>query len=124
MARAAPNRLPIALTMGEPAGIGVEIAIKAWIRRAMHDLSPFYLIADPDHVQATVHRLTALDKRLRATPVLAEINNPSEAVDCFDQALPVYPQPLECKVHPGKLHKATAADGTSVSEHLVKILGR
>jgi len=25
---------PIALTMGEPAGIGGEIALKAWLRRA------------------------------------------------------------------------------------------
>ena len=109
MARTAPNRLPIALTMGEPAGIGVEIAIKAWFRRAMHDLSPFYLIADPDHVRATVRRLTALDTRLRSTPVLAEIKSPSEAVDCFDQALPIYPQPLKCKVQPGKLNKANAS---------------
>ena len=108
MTRAAPNRLPIALTMGEPAGIGVEIAIKAWFRRAMYALSPFFLIADPDRVRATVRRLTALDTRLRSTPVLAEIKSPSEAVDCFAQALPIYPQPLERKVHPGKLHKATA----------------
>ena len=34
--------LPLALTMGEPAGIGGEIALKAWLGRADR-VPPFYL---------------------------------------------------------------------------------
>ena len=40
--------LPLALTMGEPAGIGGEIALKAWQRRG-DGVPPFYLIDDPGH---------------------------------------------------------------------------
>lgn len=102
------TRPPIAVTMGEPAGVGVEIAIKSWIRREAHQLPPFYLIADPVHVQATAQRLTKLDARLRAMPALAEIKHPREVAKCFDSALPIYPLPLVKKVKPGHLDKANA----------------
>ena len=38
---------PLALTLGEPAGIGPDITLAAWRRRAELDLPPFYLLADP-----------------------------------------------------------------------------
>lgn len=41
---------PIALTCGEPAGIGPEIAVEAWKRRE-HG-RPFFWIGDPDHLPA------------------------------------------------------------------------
>ena len=37
---------PLALTSGEPAGIGPDIAIAAWLRRSELDLPPFYLLGD------------------------------------------------------------------------------
>ena len=43
--------LPLALTMGEPAGIGGEIALQAWLRRG-EGVPPFYLIDDPDRLAA------------------------------------------------------------------------
>ena len=46
-----PQPLPLALTMGEPAGIGGEIAIKAWLRRA-EGVPPFYVIDDPGRLVA------------------------------------------------------------------------
>ena len=36
----------LALTSGEPAGIGPDIALEAWLRRAELDLPPFYLLGD------------------------------------------------------------------------------
>ena len=39
---------PLALTLGEPAGIGPDITFAAWRRRAELDLPPFYLLADPE----------------------------------------------------------------------------
>ena len=41
--------LPLALTMGEPAGIGGELALQAWLRRR-DDIPPFYLLDDPDRL--------------------------------------------------------------------------
>jgi 4-hydroxythreonine-4-phosphate dehydrogenase len=46
---------PIAVSMGDPAGIGLEIAVKAWAKRSALDLPAFYLIAD----QAAVTRAGA-----------------------------------------------------------------
>src|SRR5215204_414529 len=37
---------PLALTSGEPAGIGPDIALAAWLRRNELDLPPFYLLGD------------------------------------------------------------------------------
>ena len=39
---------PLALTSGEPAGIGPDIAIAAWLRRNELSLPPFYLLGDRD----------------------------------------------------------------------------
>ena len=37
---------PLALTSGEPAGIGPDIALAAWLRRNELNLPPFYLLGD------------------------------------------------------------------------------
>jgi len=103
------SRLPVALTMGDPAGVGVEIGIKAWMRREAHHLPPFYLIADPIHVQTTAQRLIEFDSRFRDVPAIAEIKHPREVENYFDQALPVYPLPLVRRVEPGYLNKANAS---------------
>ncbi|MEQ8748996.1 MAG: 4-hydroxythreonine-4-phosphate dehydrogenase PdxA [Amphiplicatus sp.] len=66
---------PLALTMGEPGGVGGEITIKAW--SALRKSGPvFFVIDDPA-------RLTALGARV------AEIASPSEAGKVFAVALPV-----------------------------------
>jgi len=74
---------PIALTMGEPAGIGGEIACMAWLRRD-GGVPPFFLIDSPDRVRA----LSAA----AGCPVrVAEIASPEEAARAFAEALPVLP---------------------------------
>ncbi|MDC3084409.1 hypothetical protein OA439_00840 [Gammaproteobacteria bacterium] len=35
------KKLPIALTMGDPAGISAEITIKAWLSRHIESMPPF-----------------------------------------------------------------------------------
>ena len=37
---------PLALTSGEPAGIGPDITLKAWLRRKELKLPAFYLLGD------------------------------------------------------------------------------
>src|SRR5262245_28161162 len=37
----------LALTLGEPAGIGPDIALETWRRRQELGLPPFYILADP-----------------------------------------------------------------------------
>src|SRR5260370_1215198 len=42
---------PLALTLGEPAGIGPDITIKAWLQRDELKLPPFYLLGDRGHTE-------------------------------------------------------------------------
>ena len=86
--------LPLALTMGEPAGIGGEIALQAWRRRG-EGVPGFYLIDDPD-------RLAGLAARLGwAVPVQA-IGVPARAPEIFPDALPVLPVGGTIKAAPGR----------------------
>ncbi|MEQ8603402.1 MAG: 4-hydroxythreonine-4-phosphate dehydrogenase PdxA [Marivibrio sp.] len=93
---------PLAVTMGEPAGVGGEIALAAWTRRAGEDLSPFFMIDDPD-------RLTALARKIGLDAPVAAIDAPSEAPGVFGRALPVLPLRGGCAdATPGAPHPAHA----------------
>ena len=96
---AAPSAL--AVTMGEPAGIGAEITMKAWATRNEAQLPPFFLIDDPD-------RIDALAQRSNLDAPVARISEPEEAAAVFPSALPVLPIALDGPVTPGHPNKATA----------------
>jgi 4-hydroxythreonine-4-phosphate dehydrogenase len=72
---------PLALTLGEPAGIGPDIAIAAWLRRHELDLPPFYLLGDRDFMAERAKTL-GLDVRLADA-------TPAGAAETFTDALPV-----------------------------------
>ena len=74
--------LPLAVTMGDPAGIGGEITCKAWTARHQQALPPFFLIDDPDRI-AALARASKFDVPVRA------IAHASEAAAAFATALPV-----------------------------------
>ena len=48
---------PLALTLGEPAGIGPDLALSVWHRRSELDVPPFYLVADPDFLKLRAGQL-------------------------------------------------------------------
>ena len=48
---------PLALTTGEPAGIGLDITIEAWLRRKELELPAFYLLGDRDSVSTRAKTL-------------------------------------------------------------------
>jgi 4-hydroxythreonine-4-phosphate dehydrogenase len=91
---------PLALTMGEPSGIGGEVALMAWRRRA-EGLPPFFLLDDPDRLRRLAADL-ALDVRV------AEITAPSEAAALFPGSLPVLRVELGAAVRPGQPDPANA----------------
>ena len=93
--------LPLALTMGEPAGIGGEIALMAWSLRHRHRLPPFLLLDEPK-------RLETLAQRIGLAVPIRPVSTPAEATGIFDQALPVLPVSLAAPVEPGKLDPANA----------------
>ena len=68
--------LPLALTLGEPAGIGPDITLAAWSRRAELDLPSFYVLADPQALERRAKKL-GLDVPL-------EIMTPATAASADD----------------------------------------
>ena len=85
---------PLALTMGEPGGVGGELALKAW---AAPGVPTFFLAGDAGW-------LAGIDP---AVPV-REISRPGEAAQVFPDALPVLPLPLTAPVRPGTADPAHA----------------
>ncbi|HVY19577.1 MAG TPA: 4-hydroxythreonine-4-phosphate dehydrogenase PdxA [Bauldia sp.] len=85
---------PLALTMGEPAGIGPDVTLAAWAAREKFDLPAFYCLGDPALYRERASRL-GLD-------VAVEAVTPSAAATTFDRALPVVPLDAPVKANPGK----------------------
>ena len=73
---------PLALTMGEPAGICGEITLKTWLAAKRERLAPFFLIDWPERIEALARNF-ALD-----VPVEV-IADPADCVAAFSRALPV-----------------------------------
>jgi 4-hydroxythreonine-4-phosphate dehydrogenase len=90
----------LALTMGEPAGIGPELALKAWLLRDEAGLPPFFVVGDPDHLDDLAQRL-ALPVPVMAVP-------PGRAAATFRLALPVVPIELAVIGTPGRPNVADA----------------
>lgn len=72
---------PLALTLGEPAGIGPDITLTAWLRRAELELPPFYVAGDPDFLERLARHLSL--------PVPIAAVEPETAAAMFSRALPV-----------------------------------
>jgi 4-hydroxythreonine-4-phosphate dehydrogenase len=75
---------PLALTLGDPAGIGPDITLLAWTARTQEAIPPFVLVGD-----AGV--LAERARTLGLTVPLAEISEPGAAAGLFPRALPVLP---------------------------------
>ena len=91
---------PLVVTMGEPAGIGGEIVLKAWLGRR-DGIPPFYLIDDPE-------RIAALARRLSWSVPVRPIDAPEEALAVFAEALPVAPIGIPLRALPGHPDPADA----------------
>ena len=88
-----PRVPPLAVTSGEPAGIGTEITIKAW-HATRQDGAPFFFLGDAAQVSQAVARMGL------ATEV-AVIAHAGEATSIFSRALPVLHESLAVTVVPG-----------------------
>jgi 4-hydroxythreonine-4-phosphate dehydrogenase len=91
---------PLALTLGEPAGIGPDITLAAWLRRNELNLPPFYLLGDPRFLERRA-RMLGLDVRF------AEVGA-DEACAAFADALPVVATGHAATAEPGRPDAASA----------------
>ena len=97
---------PLALTSGEPAGIGPDITIKAWLRRNELKLPPFYLLGDRDFLS---RRASALGLDVKFAD-----SSPEDAIAAFADALPVVATGHPATARPGQ-PDATSADAALAS---------
>jgi 4-hydroxythreonine-4-phosphate dehydrogenase len=80
---------PLAISMGDSAGIGPEITAKAWNARELHSLDPFFAVGDARAVE-----------KVWNGPV-ARISDPGEAAEAFRTALPIISIGDSGEVSPG-----------------------
>jgi len=91
---------PLAMTMGDPAGIGPEITLAAWRARAAGD-PPFFVLASPA-------LLTAAAKRASFETPIVE-TEPDRVAGVVDQGLPVVPLEHGVDAEPGRPDARNAA---------------
>jgi 4-hydroxythreonine-4-phosphate dehydrogenase len=91
-------RLPLALTLGEPAGIGPDLTLSLWRRRVELDLPVFYLIGDVDFLKRRAHALGLTIPLSVVTPA----DTCNDICAAFERALPVAPIDLPITATPGK----------------------
>lgn len=111
-ARAGAGSLPLALTMGDPAGIGPEIALAAWASGRVEQR--FFVIGDPA-------QLAELGGILKVPAPVAEIAGPEACAAVFAHALPVLPLRLPARVRPGQPDPANAPAVVAAIDRAVEL---
>lgn len=105
--------LPLALSQGDPAGIGPDIALQAWLRRGESGLPPFLYIGDP-----AVLRVRA--RQLDLDVPIVETDAPNAGA-LFGDALPVHSVPTGVDVLAGKPHVSNARGTIAAIETAVSL---
>ena len=121
------KRAPIALTCGEPAGVGPELAHKAW--QLLGTDLPFFLIGDPRHLPAGVsaieitdpaetasaalHGIPVLAHRFAAPAVAGQANpeNAQGVIDVISRGVDLVQSGLASALCTGPIHKKALQDG-------------
>ncbi len=109
MAQTASDGLPMVVSMGEPAGIGPEVILKAWLAREAQAISPFFVVGDPQYFSNCAKAL-GLNVPIKSC-------EPSAANYHFDTALPVLALERPVEARPGTM---AAKDSALVSGAIIK----
>lgn len=102
---------PLCVTMGEPAGIGGEITLKAW--QALRGPGPAFFVLDSPQRLSRIASSLGLDVPVRA------IADPSKAGKAFGDALPVLPLGGEPWAEPGQPQDENSASVIAAIENAV-----
>ncbi len=112
MAAIDPRSPPLALTMGEPGGIGPDITIAVWKKRHAFRVPVFYCLADAGMLVERARHL-GVD-----CPI--EVVAPADAAKCIDYALPVAQLDKPVRAKPGRLDSENAP---AVIEAIARAVG-
>jgi 4-hydroxythreonine-4-phosphate dehydrogenase len=106
---------PLALTLGEPAGIGPDITVQAWRQRRELDLPPFYVVGDRDFIARRAIEL--------GTPIAVAACEPGDAAAMFATALPVVELGLPVSAAPARPdHTSAPAAIASIDIAVIHVL--
>jgi 4-hydroxythreonine-4-phosphate dehydrogenase len=105
-------KLPYAVTMGDPAGIGPDITLCAWQRRQQLRLPPFFVLG----IEA-VFRTRAQQLFPSHTPPIAVLDSPAGAADAFPEALPLIETGHYAGANTG-FHQETGSDAIAGRPHI------
>ena len=87
---------PLAVSLGDPAGVGPEVIAKAWAVRSAHRLVPFFAIGDRRSLEAVWDG-----------PII-QISHPSDAFAEFERGLPLLQVDDPGEIEPGTPNLAGA----------------
>jgi len=90
----------LALTLGEPAGIGPDLALAIWRRRAELGIPVFYLAGDPDFLGRRAEQL--------GINVPIATVTPRTAAAAFATALPIVAIDVTVSTEPGRPDRSSA----------------
>ncbi len=108
--------LPLAVTQGDPSGIGPELALKVFCARKALEPPPFFVTGDPA-LYVRVAAALGLDATVAAT-------TPQEAAAVFASALPVVPLGVAVRGRAGAPDPADAPATISSIERAVECVAR
>src|ERR1700758_508306 len=91
---------PLALTLGEPAGIGPDLALAIWRRRSELDIPAFYIVGD---LAFLARRAKQLD-----LDIPLAIATPESAAATFRTAMPIVPIDTGVSADPGHPDRSSA----------------
>lgn len=103
---------PLALTMGEPAGIGPDVTLSAWLARDVEAIPAFYVLGNP--------ALFVERARDMGIDVPVEATDPSNAHAVFRRALPIVPLAAPVQARAGA---AVPANAPAVIEAIARAVG-
>ncbi|MGV1013375.1 MAG: 4-hydroxythreonine-4-phosphate dehydrogenase PdxA [Methyloceanibacter sp.] len=106
---------PLALTLGDPAGIGPDITLLAWAARQRDRVPPFVLIGDE-------LVLAARAETLGLSVPIETVSEAKAAARRFADALPVLPLPVSAKVAAGHSDRAAMPAVMQSIEHGVRLV--
>lgn len=101
-----PDLLPVVVTCGDPAGIGLEVIAGAW--EVLKDELPFFVVCDPGHVP-------------EGAPI-ALINRSHHAIHAIADGIPVLPHAFKLPATPGAPSPGNAVGVVEVIERAVKLV--
>jgi 4-hydroxythreonine-4-phosphate dehydrogenase len=108
------SQRPLLLTQGDPAGIGPELTLRAWLERSERALPPFAILSDP--------RFLAGIARSRGWDIQIIAVEPAQIQDAFPNALPVIPLSTSVSAQPGQPATSSAASIIESIEVAVRLV--